>query len=139
MGGLAEMSAEPSLLSLILATAPTAAATAVAMAVSSDISLGAYGWASMFALFGIVTRHASVAAQEGRFDLKKLAFDLPTAPMLGVGALVGATYYQVEPYVIPFLAMVSGLLGPSWIREAWTAIRDTLLSRLGKGKGDPPK
>lgn len=94
-----------------------------------------YGAASFFAVIGIVARHAFESSQRRRFDMKAFAFDLPTAPMLGILGYVGAVYMQFADYVIPCIVIVVGFLGPEWARSLGDGIKSAIVNRLGGGKG----
>lgn len=93
-----------------------------------------YGAASFFAVIGIVARHAFEASKNRRFDLTAFAFDLPTAPMLGIVAYVFAVYMQFADYVIPVIVIVLGFLGPEWLRSLAEGMKALIINRLGGGK-----
>lgn len=90
-----------------------------------------YGWASGFAVIGIVARHFWEASNAGRFNLKAMAFDLGTAPMLGIVAYIFALWFQIADYVVPLIVIVLGFLGPEWLRSLGDGIRSLVLTRIG--------
>lgn len=119
----------------VASIAAPGAAVAVAGAMSPFvIHFADYGMASLFAVIGIVARHAFDASKTRTFDLRAFSFDLPTAPMLGIVAYVFALWFQIADYVIPLLVIVLGFLGPEWLRSLGDGIRSVVLGRIGGGK-----
>lgn len=124
---------------LVTATAVVAAQGLAAAAIGSGTSLALhladYGAASFFSLLGIVARHCWDASKAGKFDLKGLAFDLPTAPMMGITAYIFATWLQITDNIIPGIIVGLGFLGPEWLRSLGEGVKTLVLNRLGGNKG----
>jgi hypothetical protein len=120
------------------AAAIVAAQGAAAAAIGAPFSanLSDYAIATLFSLLGIMARHAFDASKSGSFNLKALAFDLPTAPMLGIVAFLCAIYFQLSEPAIPLLIILLGFLGPDWLRSLSEGLRQLVLQRL---LGGPPK
>lgn len=130
------MAAEPG---TATATAVIAAQGAIAgaagMASPFMLHFVDYGMASLFAVIGIVARHAFDASKTRTFDLRAFSFDLPTAPFLGIVAYVFTVWMQLAEYVIPLIVIMLGFLGPEWIRSLGDGIRTLVLNRLGGKNG----
>jgi hypothetical protein len=114
-----------------IVAAQGAAAAAIGAAAPLTAHLADYGWASLFSLLGIMARHAFDASKTGSFDLKALAFDLPTAPMLGIVAFITALYFDIAEPIIPGIVILLGFLGPEWLRSLSEGLRQLFLDRLG--------
>src|SRR6185295_2252031 len=101
----------------LYAAAPSAVATAAAS--SFQIATGDYALATIFSLIGIVGRHCYEASRMDPFALKtvarRLAFDAPTAPMLGIIAWAGCLYFTIEPLIVPPIVILISFLGPEWL------------------------
>lgn len=122
--------------SILLAQGVAAAAIGASVGQPTfAMSFADYGMASLFACIGIVTRHVHEMSKTRTFDGKGMAFDLPTAPFLGIVAFVGAKYMQFADYVDPLIIMMVGFLGPEWIRQLAEGLQKIILTKLGGGKG----
>lgn len=118
----------------IIVAAQGAAAAAIGMPFSAHIA--DYAFATLFSLLGIMARHAFDASKAGAFNLKALAFDLPTAPMLGITGFLSAIYFDIAEPVIPLIVILLGFLGPEWLRSFSEGLRQIVLDRLS---GNKPK
>lgn len=121
----------------VIAAQGVATALVGAVATSSPFALhfADYGAASGYAVIGIATRHCWEASKARSFDFRAMAFDLPTAPMLGIVAYTFALYLQLADYAIPLIVVMLGFLGPEWLRSLAEGIKTLVLNRLGGGKG----
>lgn len=116
------------------------AAQGVAAAVISSASpfslhLAEYGAATLFSLIGIVARHAWDSSKSRTFDFKGFAFDLPTAPMMGITAYIFAMWLQITDTIVPGIIVGLGFLGPEWLRSLGDGVKTLVLNRLGGNKG----
>jgi hypothetical protein len=115
--------------------AATAAAAASASASPFAINFADYGIASLLALVGIVARHCFDASRAGAFNVKALAFDLPTAPMLGIVTYIGCLYLQiVDPIPVGIIILIS-FLGPDWLRQFGSGLIQVALKRFDQKPG----
>lgn len=117
------------LLGAAYAVAPSLVASAVQ--VGFAVSPFDYVTATMMATLGIVARHCHEASKSGTFKLKFLAFDIPTAPMLGITAFAACAYFL--PLAAPIFTHATvigvGFIGPEAVRKAWELIVDIASNR----------
>lgn len=132
----------------------------VSVAAGEPIALGDFGWFTLFALLGVIARHAFDASQDRRLarsaavsprylprlDWLGLLYDAFTAPLLGsLGWVAASTLLPVlfarfhiavmiDGRVLAIMAMSSGFVGAQWVRYIW-ALAQRLAARLtGGGK-----
>lgn len=118
---------------LMLTTAVYAAAAsaiATAGATEFNVPVAEYGLATIFSAIGIVGRHCHEASKAGSFNLKKLAFDVPTAPMLGIIIWTLLGYGDVEPAYRAGLIVGGSFLGPEALRSVLGALFDFVGDRI---------
>lgn len=129
------MATEHTGLVALAVAAPSIVATSAAT--SFQIATGDYALATIFSLIGIVGRHCYEASRMDPFDLKvvmrRLAFDAPTAPMLGIVAWAGCLYFNIEPLIVPPAVVLLSFLGPEWLRSFGSGLVDVVLGRLRNG------
>lgn len=138
--------------------AGVAAATAGLIQIAPPIAYGDFGWMVVAALIGIAFKHASGAADDrlkmeaglratgqpvNRKDLPTidwtaLMYDAYSAPALAILGWVGAALavkwlwkVDVDPRGLFVAAMMSGFLGATWVRFAWTTIQRVVTKRTG--------
>lgn len=113
------------------------AAAAVIGATASPFALHMtdYAMASGFSLIGILARHFWDASNAGKFNLKAMAFDMPTAPMMGIIAYIFGMWLNITEDIIPAIIVGLGFLGPEFLRGLADGIKTLVISRLGGNKG----
>lgn len=124
----------------LLASAPAVAAGAMATAFS--VPTTDYFVAVLLSLVGIVARHcwdASRALDTGTFGaglmLGRLAIDLPTAPMLGILAFVGASAINATDLWTQGIIIGVGFLGPEPVRGVLLGLMKLAAARAENGGG----
>lgn len=114
-----------------------------------------FAWFTAFAMWGIVAKHASKAAEARAaaktagadpaslptLDWRGLIYDSMTAPFLGVTGWSMAYYFVLWMWKVPLdksvllpAAMASGFIGAEWIRFCWNQIRGLVSNRTGVGQ-----
>lgn len=76
------------------------------------------------AFFGVMARAARWVTPDGKFDWRKAAFELLTAPSCGMIAAAIGTHFGVDYIIMGGIAAILGLLGPVAIEAAVTRIID---------------
>lgn len=120
--------------SIVLAQGATAAVIG-ATASPFALHITDYAMASGFSLLGIVARHCWDASKDGKFNLKAMAFDMPTAPMMGIIAYIFGMWMNISEEIIPGIIVGLGFLGPEFLRGLGDGLKTLVLSRLGGNKG----
>ena len=87
-------------------------------------NFGNYLWVGGAALCGVFMRAARWTTPEGKFDWRKAAFELLTAPSCGMIAAAIGTHFGVDYIIMGGIAAILGLLGPVAIEAAVTRIID---------------
>ena len=118
----------------MLGTALLAAAPAVAgmsTAGAFEVPINDYLYATAFSVIGIVARHSLDAAKpDATFNFRTFGIDLLTAPALGIFAYIVCIYIEIGPAIAPGIVVALSFLGPEWVRQALTAMGDTILNRV---------
>lgn len=115
----------------ILAAAPSILGQVAAS--SFQVPVADYLFATELSVIGIIARHCYDASKAGQLNIKALAFDLPTAPMLGIVAYIGCQYFEIAPMITPGIVILLSFLGPEWVRSLGSGLADVVLSRI-RGK-----